>query len=100
MNRQIYRWFQPIDGTRYPDRPNSLNTLNDGLIPELYKTIFRAESDDDDVRAIVLVGSGDEVFSTGCDITPQGNTSDVIRQLTTSRGLRDYNQSRPRCLGV
>jgi len=51
------------------DRPDSLNTLNDRLIEELCDAIARAEADDE-VRAIVLRGAGDEAFSAGYDITP------------------------------
>lgn len=62
------------------DRPDSLNTLNDRLIEELVEAIGRAESDDE-VRVIVLRGAGEEAFSAGYDITPQGDESDPVPSI-------------------
>ncbi|WP_174811865.1 enoyl-CoA hydratase/isomerase family protein [Salinadaptatus halalkaliphilus] len=59
------------------DRPDALNALNDRLIEEFCETIERAESDDD-VRVIVVQGQGDDAFSAGYDINPEGETEDPV----------------------
>jgi enoyl-CoA hydratase/carnithine racemase len=48
------------------DRPEALNAFDDVMIDELH-TCWRAFREDDDVRAVVLTGSGDKAFCTGID---------------------------------
>jgi len=49
------------------DRPSKLNALNADTIAELAAAIGEAE-DDDEVRVIVLTGSGEKAFVAGADI--------------------------------
>ena len=52
------------------NRPEVLNAMNLQLVTELDQAISEAEGDDD-VRAIVLTGSGERAFSAGGDIHEQ-----------------------------
>ena len=49
------------------NRPEQRNALSGQLLTELVEATKRAR-DDDDVRAVVLTGSGDEVFCAGADL--------------------------------
>ncbi|HET7322819.1 MAG TPA: 3-hydroxyacyl-CoA dehydrogenase NAD-binding domain-containing protein [Halococcus sp.] len=49
------------------DRPHRMNTINLDLIDELDTAIDCLE-DDEDVRAVLLVGEGDDAFSAGADV--------------------------------
>jgi enoyl-CoA hydratase/carnithine racemase len=48
------------------DRPKALNAFDEVMIEELY-SCWRTFREDDDVRAVVLTGSGDKAFCTGID---------------------------------
>ncbi|MCU1624315.1 MAG: Enoyl-CoA hydratase/carnithine racemase [Frankiales bacterium] len=48
------------------DRPKALNAFDEVMIEELH-SCWRAFRGDDDVRAVVLTGSGDKAFCTGID---------------------------------
>jgi len=50
------------------NRPNKLNALNSATIHEL-SDAFEALEDDEDVKVIVLTGSGDKAFVAGADIS-------------------------------
>ena len=50
------------------NRPDKLNALNDTVLDEL-ETAFEKAASDDDVRGIVLTGSGDKSFVAGADIS-------------------------------
>ncbi len=52
------------------DRPDVLNAMSFQLVTELDAAVTDAE-EDDDVRAVVLTGSGDRAFSAGGDIHEQ-----------------------------
>ena len=52
------------------NRPEVLNAMNFQLVTELDQAISDAE-EDGDVRAVVLIGSGDRAFSAGGDIHEQ-----------------------------
>jgi enoyl-CoA hydratase len=49
------------------NRPNQLNALNGETIAELSKEFSSAEKDND-IRVIVLTGSGEKAFVAGADI--------------------------------
>ncbi|WP_158056313.1 3-hydroxyacyl-CoA dehydrogenase/enoyl-CoA hydratase family protein [Halorussus halophilus] len=49
------------------DRPHRMNTISGELLGELGEAID-ALTEDDDVRAILLVGEGDKAFSAGADV--------------------------------
>jgi enoyl-CoA hydratase len=50
------------------NRPTKLNALNKAIIHEL-SDAFKALEDDEDVKVIVLTGSGDKAFVAGADIS-------------------------------
>ena len=56
------------------NRPNQLNALNGETIAELSKEFSSAEKDND-VRVIVLTGSGEKAFVAGADIKEFANFS-------------------------
>ena len=50
------------------NRPKKLNALNKETILELHEA-FKSLNDDQEVRAIILTGSGDKAFVAGADIS-------------------------------
>lgn len=58
------------------DRPETLNALNDELVADLTAAVERAGSDDD-VRVVVLRGTGD-AFSAGYDIGGGRDSEDPV----------------------
>ena len=56
------------------NRPNQLNALNGETIAELSKEFSCAEKDND-IRVIVLTGSGEKAFVAGADIKEFANFS-------------------------
>jgi len=55
------------------NRPERRNALNDELIGQLSGE-FDAAARDNDVRAIVLTGTGDKAFCSGADLNPEAAT--------------------------
>jgi enoyl-CoA hydratase/carnithine racemase len=51
------------------NRPEKANALRDETFQELGEALRKFQNDDD-VRAIVLIGAGDRVFSAGIDLSP------------------------------
>ena len=49
------------------DRPHRMNTVSQELLDELADAVD-ALADDEDVRALLLVGEGDKAFSAGADV--------------------------------
>ncbi|USZ67783.1 3-hydroxyacyl-CoA dehydrogenase/enoyl-CoA hydratase family protein [Halorussus salilacus] len=49
------------------DRPHRMNTVSEQLLDELADAVD-ALTEDDDVRALLLVGEGDRAFSAGADV--------------------------------
>ncbi|NEU56347.1 3-hydroxyacyl-CoA dehydrogenase/enoyl-CoA hydratase family protein [Halorussus sp. MSC15.2] len=49
------------------DRPHRMNTVSEDLLDELGDAIDALE-EDDEVRALLLVGEGDKAFSAGADV--------------------------------
>ena len=50
------------------NRPTKLNALNKATIEELHNAFKECESDND-VRAIIITGSGEKAFVAGADIS-------------------------------
>ena len=50
------------------NRPSKLNALNRATIKELHEAFDKAE-DDEDIRVIILTGSGEKAFVAGADIS-------------------------------
>ena len=59
------------------NRPKKMNALSNGLISSLQDAIQRAE-DDDEVRVVIITGAGDDAFSAGYDIQPEGDTTNAV----------------------
>ena len=80
------------------NRPESLNALNGEVCTELYK-IFQEIEDDQDVRVIILTGSGERAFVAGADIAemqPQSSL-EISSFIDTGRKAFDriYTLSKP-----
>lgn len=63
------------------NRPKSLNALSGEVYTELYG-LFQEIEDDQDVRVVILTGSGERAFVAGADITEM--------QPQNSIGIRDF----------
>ena len=50
------------------DRPTKLNALNKATIQELHEA-FEAAQEDEDIKVIILTGSGEKAFVAGADIS-------------------------------
>lgn len=57
------------------DRPEKMNALDHTMIEEYLDALDRAENDDD-VRAIVVSGAGEEAFAAGYDMDPGSHGGD------------------------
>ena len=67
------------------DRPERRNAL-DGPTIEAIGTAFVAAEADDDVRAVVLTGSGDRAFFAGCKRSRRVILEDDFADLAVTRG--------------
>ncbi|RLM57172.1 3-hydroxyacyl-CoA dehydrogenase [Halobellus sp. Atlit-31R] len=67
------------------DRPHRMNTVTGDLLAELSDAVGRCEADEE-VRAILLTGTGDRAFSAGADLQAMaGGVGDVNRVAELSR---------------
>jgi enoyl-CoA hydratase len=57
------------------NRPERMNTLGGTMKPDLARAFFEFARSDDEVRAIVLTGSGERAFCAGADIKERAGTS-------------------------
>ncbi|EMA48094.1 3-hydroxyacyl-CoA dehydrogenase [Halococcus morrhuae DSM 1307] len=71
-------------GTIVIDRPHRMNTINPQILDELDTAIDVLE-DDDDVRAVLLVGAGDDAFSAGADVQSMAANADPLDGIELSR---------------
>ncbi|WP_438731567.1 crotonase/enoyl-CoA hydratase family protein [Parasphingorhabdus sp. DH2-15] len=74
------------------NRPEKMNAYT-GTMQQEMCAAFDAADDDDDVRAIIVTGSGDRAFCAGADLTPDDDrqvfaSGDDITDLSDSR-VRD-----------
>lgn len=81
------------------NRPNKLNALNKQTIEELHEA-FKDEEDDEDIKVIILTGSGEKAFVAGADISEFANFSVAEGKKLAAKGqeiLFDYveNLSKP-----
>ena len=85
-------------GTVTINRPESLNALNGEVYTELYK-LFQEIEDDQDVRAVILTGSGEKAFIAGADIAEMQPQSSVEIRSFIDKGRRAsdriYTLSKP-----
>ncbi len=68
------------------NRPEKLNALSFGLTQELDNELTALE-DDDDVKAVILIGAGERAFSAGADIHEMADMS--AEELAQRQGLRN-----------
>ncbi|MDS0474177.1 3-hydroxyacyl-CoA dehydrogenase NAD-binding domain-containing protein [Natrinema sp. 1APR25-10V2] len=67
------------------DRPHRMNTISDDLLLELSTAIELLE-DDDDVRALLVTGEGEQAFSAGADVQSMaGSGADPLEGQELSR---------------
>jgi len=80
------------------NRPESLNALNGEVFTELYK-LFQEIEDDQDVRVVILTGSGEKAFIAGADIAEMQPQSSVEIRSFIDKGRRAsdriYTLSKP-----
>ncbi|HSM62625.1 MAG TPA: enoyl-CoA hydratase-related protein, partial [Gillisia sp.] len=81
------------------NRPSKLNALNRATIDELH-TAFEDAEDDDEVKVIILTGSGEKAFVAGADISEFSNFSSEEGKKLAAQGqekLFDFvaNLSKP-----
>ncbi|MDQ3957059.1 MAG: enoyl-CoA hydratase-related protein [Actinomycetota bacterium] len=62
------------------DRPDRRNAINAEVVRELTRLLTAAE-EDEDVKAVVLTGSGDKAFCAGGDLGGMGGDSSVGRHF-------------------
>lgn len=80
------------------NRPDKLNALNKATIAELHDC-FAGLKDDQDVRAIILTGSGEKSFVAGADISEFANFSPEQGEELSAQGndtLFNYIESFPK----
>ncbi|EMA45775.1 3-hydroxyacyl-CoA dehydrogenase/enoyl-CoA hydratase family protein [Halococcus saccharolyticus] len=66
------------------DRTHRMNTIDLDLLDELSAAIDRLEADDD-VRAILLVGAGDQAFSAGADVQSMAASAAPLDAIELSK---------------
>jgi enoyl-CoA hydratase len=77
------------------NRPDVLNAMNDGMRRELTRC-FEALAVDDDVRVIVVTGTGERAFSAGADIREFVEPLVPVRFREARRRV-DFRQAMDRC---
>lgn len=53
------------------DRPDAMNSINDRMLEELDEAIDQLEANDE-IRAVLIRGAGDDAFSAGADVQSTG----------------------------
>jgi enoyl-CoA hydratase len=66
------------------NRPKALNALNDAMMRELAQALAQLEADRD-VRAVVVIGSGDKAFAAGADIGELSRLPDAAAATEKAR---------------
>jgi len=68
------------------DRPHRMNTINLELIDELDAVIDEFESEENDVRCMLITGAGDKAFSAGADVqSTAAGGADKMKGMDLSR---------------
>lgn len=70
------------------NRPEARNALSDRMTDELLDAFARAKADDD-VRVIVLTGSGDRAFCAGADLGGLGQAQADGRSVAAADAIRE-----------
>ena len=66
------------------DRPHQLNTVTPEMLAEFEAAVDRVEADDE-VRALVVAGEGDQAFSAGADAAGMAGDADSAQAVALSR---------------
>ncbi len=66
------------------DRPHQLNTVTPEMLAEFEAAVDRVEADDE-VRALVVAGEGDQAFSAGADAAGMAGDADAAQAVALSR---------------
>ncbi len=77
------------------DRPEARNALSTQMLGELVDAMERAR-DDDDVRAVVLTGSGDKVFCAGADLGGFAADAPLVEKHFSSDRFLEFFRLMPR----
>ncbi len=68
------------------DRPHRMNTINLELIDELDQVVDEFESEEHDVRCMLITGAGDKAFSAGADVqSTAAGGADKMKGMDLSR---------------
>lgn len=86
---------EPIT-TIYVDRPEAMNPLNPTVLGEL-KAAFNAAAAAEDIRVIVLTGSGDDAFIAGADIKEFEGSDGIWFQGEMRQALRGVERAIEEC---
>jgi enoyl-CoA hydratase len=73
------------------NRPQVLNALSAQVFTDL-KSIFSELADDDEVRVILVTGSGEKAFAAGADINELVGTDRATGQALSRRGQSIFNE--------
>lgn len=79
------------------NRPTRMNTLGATMKPDLAKAFFELARNDDNVRSILITGSGDQAFCAGADIkeraaTEISSTDFFVKQKATHELFRNIEE--------
>ena len=77
-------------GIVYINRPQAANALNDLAFGELFD-LFQEIEKDDEVRAVIITGSGEKSFVAGTDITNMAKLSAAEARAFSSRLKKTYD---------
>jgi enoyl-CoA hydratase len=85
-------------GTVTLNRPEALNALNSDVYNELFD-VFEEIEKDEEVRVVILTGSGDRAFAAGSDVVEMANmnTLEIQKFMATIRKASDriYTLTKP-----
>lgn len=79
------------------NRPERMNTLGGTMKPDLARAFFELARNDQQVRVVLITGSGDRAFCAGADIKERANdvvrgTEHFVRQRATHDLFRDIEE--------
>lgn len=73
------------------NRPEKMNAFTNIMLNEMCDAFDRIDADDD-VRAVIVTGSGERAFCAGADLTPEGGG----KPFASSDPVEDYSDPRVR----
>jgi enoyl-CoA hydratase len=86
----IYELVDDI-GTITFNRPKALNALNDALLDELSSALDEVAKDDN-IRVLILTGSGEKSFVAGADIKEIAQCSPLTGRRVSKKGQEIFNK--------